>query len=237
MVKPKQLVKCAIKIFLLVSGIFFFLVSVHKVIGKFIDHGTTISISNQPPQPLKPPAFTFCPAEGFDTIKMLDKFSMKSSAKFNDVDPNNEKIKNVSLVKVFMDSSYIIGSQLSITIGDPMVKELKGNSLKIGTNLIKTPKNDSYEIRIHEMFTYFRGLCYTIMMDKYMFPDSEEFILIYNEYLNFSSSPFPIEIKLASEVDRFNIIKGDNGMSSAIKLKEIRHLGIQFKDQLNHGHL
>jgi hypothetical protein len=177
---PKQVAKWIIKIFLLVSGIVFFVFSVHGVIGKFIDYRTTMSISKQPPQPLKPPSITFCPAEGFDNIKMLDKFSMKASHRFLYVDPNNEKIKNVSLVKVFKDSSYIIGSQISIQIGNQMSKEsVNGNSLKLGTNLIKTPENDTYDIRIYEMFTYFRGLCYTMMVDKNMSHDKEDSIVIY----------------------------------------------------------
>jgi hypothetical protein len=227
---PKQAAKWIIKILLRVSGIFFFVFSVHGVIGKFFEHQTTMSISQQPPQPLKPPAITFCPAEGFDTIKMLDKFSMKAGSKFLNVDPNNEKIQNVSLVKVFKDSSYVIGSQISIKIVDPMLKEGSlGNSLKLGANMIQTPENETYEIQIYEMFTYYQGLCYTMMMDKYMSHDQEDIILIFIEYGNFSSSPFPIEMELAEEVDRFDLITGEYELSSPVRLKA--NLGSWYKVQ------
>jgi hypothetical protein len=216
--KPKQVAKWVIKTFLLVSGIVFFVFSVHGVIGKFIDYQTTMSISKQPPQPLKPPAITFCPAEGFDAIKMLDKFSMNASDRFNSLDPNNEKIKNVSLIKVFKDSSYVIGSQIFIYIDYPITNKF-GNSLKTGTNLIKTSTNDSFEIRIYEMFTYWRGLCYTLMMDWHLSEDIEDLIVIRLEYGNFSTSPFPIDIELGNEVDRFDLVLAVNENSHPVRFQ------------------
>jgi hypothetical protein len=218
---PKKVAKYVIKMLLLLSGIVFSVYSIYGVIGKFINHQTTMSISKQPPKPLKPPAFTFCPAEGFDDIKMLDTFAMRARERFLQVDPNNEKIKNVSLVKVFKDSSYVIGSQILINMKEMNIKDIEqieqiGKSLKIGTHLIKTSTNDSYEIRIDEMFTTYKGLCYTLMIHRYLSGPNDYFIISI-EYRNFSSSPFPIEIELANEADRFNLIGVMNDMSTSVR--------------------
>ncbi len=198
-------VRTILKLFLWALALALFALQVHDVVKKYRDKKTTMTVTKEMKSTIQPPLLTFHTDESFNKVR-AKLFSAGNVIEiFTD-----EKNLHLNNDDVYRNISYVIGRDFTMSIIFVLQTGiLKTFNLEIGENIAKLNESVSVIVWLHETYTLFNGLSYSVDVRQNMGLSSGLFFLTFNfsdtSLLPIEERPKQLNMYLSDPEERYGV--------------------------------
>ena len=169
---------------------------------------------------MKAPTFVICMEPAWKK-EILDYYNITSQS-FTLQSGNFDHLKgNLSMKEIISEASFILNEDFDIAI-TTYQKPFEGSTyLNIGTNTFVS-KGNGFSINVTEMFSFNRGLCYSIKSNLYLSTKYSYLLSVILRSNGITQKPNQLRLTVASDDDTTGIVSGFWGNAEPMILANIQ---------------